>query len=51
MKLDSELGRLTLEQGSAQGPPSETERTEERPRKEPTRKVRDLGDCQERPSF
>nr|XP_048311264.1 gamma-tubulin complex component 2 isoform X2 [Myodes glareolus] len=38
MKLDSELGRLTLEQGSAQGPPTETERTENRPRKEPTRK-------------
>ncbi|ERE77992.1 gamma-tubulin complex component 2 isoform X2 [Cricetulus griseus] len=38
MKLDSELGRLTLEQGSVQGQPTETERIEDRPRKEPTRK-------------
>lgn len=39
MKLDSELGRLTLEHGTMQGPPTEAERAEERARKELARKV------------
>lgn len=39
MKLDSELGRLTLEHGTMQGPPTEAERAEERTRKELARKV------------
>lgn len=51
MKLDSELGRLTLDQGSVQGPPTETERIEDRPRKELTRKVCGHGAYPERPSF
>ncbi|XP_043330992.1 gamma-tubulin complex component 2 isoform X1 [Cervus elaphus] len=38
MKLDSELGRLTLEHGTMQGPPTEAERAEERARKELARK-------------
>uniref|UniRef100_A0ABI0P0P2 Gamma-tubulin complex component n=1 Tax=Bos taurus TaxID=9913 RepID=A0ABI0P0P2_BOVIN len=38
MKLDSELGRLTLEHGTMQGPPTEAERAEERTRKELARK-------------
>ncbi|ELW67307.1 Gamma-tubulin complex component 2 [Tupaia chinensis] len=38
MKLDSELGRLTLEHGTMLGPPTEAERAEERARKELTRK-------------
>lgn len=46
MKLDSELGRLTLDQGSVQGPPPESERIDDRPRKEPARKVCGHGACQ-----
>ncbi|XP_006754975.1 PREDICTED: gamma-tubulin complex component 2 isoform X2 [Myotis davidii] len=38
MKLDDELGRLTLEHGTMQGPPTEAERAEERARKELARK-------------
>uniref|UniRef100_A0A9L0J471 Gamma-tubulin complex component n=1 Tax=Equus asinus TaxID=9793 RepID=A0A9L0J471_EQUAS len=38
MKLDSELGRLTLEHGTMLGPPTEAERAEERTRKELARK-------------
>ncbi|XP_008821394.1 gamma-tubulin complex component 2 isoform X2 [Nannospalax galili] len=38
MKLDNELGCLALEQGTVQEPPPEAEQTEERPRKETTRK-------------
>ncbi|KAK1333412.1 hypothetical protein QTO34_005795 [Cnephaeus nilssonii] len=38
MKLDDELGRLTLEHGTMQGPPTEAERAEERTRKELARK-------------
>lgn len=43
MRLDDELGRLTLEHGTMQGPPTEAERAEERTRKELARKVRGLG--------
>ena len=39
MKLDSELGHLTLEHGTMRGPPTEAERAEERARKELARKV------------
>lgn len=39
MKLDSELGHLTLEHGTMRGPPMEAERAEERARKELARKV------------
>uniref|UniRef100_A0A8C0L6N3 Gamma-tubulin complex component n=1 Tax=Canis lupus dingo TaxID=286419 RepID=A0A8C0L6N3_CANLU len=42
MKLDGELGRLTLERGTMLGPPTEAERAEERARKELARKVRGL---------
>uniref|UniRef100_A0A8C0TPV0 Gamma-tubulin complex component n=1 Tax=Canis lupus familiaris TaxID=9615 RepID=A0A8C0TPV0_CANLF len=38
MKLDGELGRLTLERGTMLGPPTEAERAEERARKELARK-------------
>ncbi|XP_036684351.1 gamma-tubulin complex component 2 isoform X3 [Balaenoptera musculus] len=38
MKLDSELGHLTLEHGTMRGPPTEAERAEERARKELARK-------------
>nr|KAF6322984.1 tubulin gamma complex associated protein 2 [Pipistrellus kuhlii] len=38
MRLDDELGRLTLEHGTMQGPPTEAERAEERTRKELARK-------------
>nr|KAF6425914.1 tubulin gamma complex associated protein 2 [Molossus molossus] len=38
MKLDDELGRLTLEHGTMLGPPTEAERVEERTRKELARK-------------
>ncbi|XP_059954348.1 gamma-tubulin complex component 2 isoform X2 [Mesoplodon densirostris] len=38
MKLDSELGHLTLEHGTMRGPPTEAERAEERARKERARK-------------
>lgn len=49
MKLDSELGRRALEQGTMLGPPTEAEQAEEHPRKEPARKVRGLGPLPERP--
>lgn len=42
LKLDSELGRLTLEHGTMLGPPTEAERAEERSRKESARRVRTL---------
>lgn len=51
MKLDSELGRLTLEHGTMQGPPTEAERAEERTRKELARKVRGAEWPSQRPSF
>ncbi|VTJ70325.1 Hypothetical predicted protein [Marmota monax] len=38
MKLDSELGRRALEQGTMLGPPTESEQAEEHPRKETARK-------------
>lgn len=38
MKLDGELGRLTLEHGTMLGPPTEAERAEERTKKESARK-------------
>ncbi|XP_004579789.1 gamma-tubulin complex component 2 isoform X1 [Ochotona princeps] len=38
LKLDSELGRLTLEHGTMLGPPTEAERAEERSRKESARR-------------
>ncbi|KAG8517503.1 Gamma-tubulin complex component 2 [Galemys pyrenaicus] len=40
MRLDAELGRLSLERGPMLGPPTEPELAEERARKEPARKVR-----------
>lgn len=51
MKLDSELGRLTLEHGTMQGPPTEAERAEERARKELARKVGGAEWPSPRPSF
>lgn len=51
MKLDAELGRLTLEHGTMQGPPTEAERAEERTRKELARKVRGLGVSPASPPF